>query len=75
MMHNVPTAFSTQRQILYHAFQREMQPETSSCHPSCAHICEEWWILDDGLYDKVSITEKAMQFKQMFDRLLPLQRV
>lgn len=72
---NVSTAFSTQWQILYHAFQRQMQPKTSSCLPSCAHICEEWWILEDGLYDKVSITDKAMQFKQMFDRLLPLQRL
>lgn len=72
---NVSTAFSTQWQILYHAFQRQMQPKTSSCLPSCAHICEEWWILEDGLYDKVSITDKAMQSKQMFDRLLPLQRL
>lgn len=37
--------------------------------PSCAHICEEWWVLEDGLHDKVSIADKAMPFKQMFDRL------
>lgn len=41
-----------------------MQLEICPCLPSCAHICEEWWILEDGLNDKVSISNKAMQFNK-----------
>lgn len=64
MMQTYRRCFLQNDRFLYHAFQREMQLETCSCLPSCAHICKEWWILEDGLNDKVSITDKNMQFNK-----------
>jgi len=60
----ISTVFSTKWQMSLSCISTPMQIETCSCLPSCAHICKEWWILEDGLNDKVSITDKAMQFNK-----------